>query len=194
MAFTTLQSRLFFPLGQLLNVHVEVQGALALFDRIFAYLDLEPEIEDAADAVDLDAALVRGDVRYRDVSFRYRTTPPPRSSRPPIDRRRRRGGGRRRGRRRGGCRSRGGGRRRRCRGSSRVPRGGRARAPFGVEGIDFEAKAGQLVALVGPSGAGKTTTTYLLPRLYDVDEGVIELDGRDIRTSRSSRSGGSSAS
>ena len=54
-------------------------------------------------------------------------------------------------------------------------------APFGVEGVDFEAKAGQLVALVGPSGAGKTTTTYLLPRLYDVDEGAIELDGRDIR-------------
>ena len=77
VAFTTLQSRLFFPLGQLLNVHVEVQGALALFDRIFAYLDMKPEIMDAADALELDPSSVRGDVRYRGVRFRYRTTPPP---------------------------------------------------------------------------------------------------------------------
>ena len=48
VAFTTLQSRLFFPLGQLLNVQVEVQGALALFDRIFEYLDLPVDIDDAA--------------------------------------------------------------------------------------------------------------------------------------------------
>ncbi len=77
VAFTTLQSRLFFPLGQLLNVQVEVQGALALFDRIFEYLDLKPEIMDAADALELDPSSVRGDVRYRGVRFRYRTTPPP---------------------------------------------------------------------------------------------------------------------
>ena len=51
VAFTTLQSRLFFPLGQLLNVQVEIQGALALFDRIFEYLEMDPEIEDAPDAV-----------------------------------------------------------------------------------------------------------------------------------------------
>ena len=44
--------RLFFPLGQLLNVQVEIQGALALFDRIFEYLEMEPEIVDAPDAVD----------------------------------------------------------------------------------------------------------------------------------------------
>ncbi len=199
VAFTTLQSRLFFPLGQLLNVHVEVQGALALFDRIFAYLDLEPEIKDAADALELDPASVRGDVRYRGVSFRYRTTPPlvataastddPLAAEPITT----------------------------ADGEAEVdevvaaaeagagaavaaeaeavaapvsideptpeaPTAAVPLAPFGVEGIDFEARAGQLIALVGPSGAGKTTTTYLLPRLYDVDDGVIELDGRDIRT------------
>ena len=55
VAFTTLQSRLFFPLGQLLNVQVEIQGALALFDRIFEYLEMDPEIVDAPDAVELGA-------------------------------------------------------------------------------------------------------------------------------------------
>ncbi len=54
--------------------------------------------------------------------------------------------------------------------------------PFGLENIDFQADAGRLVALVGPSGSGKTTTTYLVPRLYDVDSGAVEIDGRDIRT------------
>jgi ATP-binding cassette subfamily B protein len=69
VAFTTLQSRLFFPLGQLLNVQVEIQGSLALFDRIFEYLEMDPEIVDAPDAVALDHATVRGRVRFRDVSF-----------------------------------------------------------------------------------------------------------------------------
>ena len=55
------------------------------------------------------------------------------------------------------------------------------RLPFGLSDVDFEAKPGQLVALVGPSGSGKTTTTYLLPRLYDVDEGAVEIDGNDVR-------------
>jgi ATP-binding cassette subfamily B protein len=53
--------------------------------------------------------------------------------------------------------------------------------PFALEDIDFEAAPGELVALVGPSGSGKTTTTYLIPRLYDVDAGAVEIDGRDVR-------------
>ncbi len=56
-----------------------------------------------------------------------------------------------------------------------------AARPFALEEIDFEAEPGQLVALVGPSGSGKTTTTYLVPRLYDVDEGAVEIDGIDVR-------------
>jgi len=50
-----------------------------------------------------------------------------------------------------------------------------------LEGISFKAAAGQLVALVGPSGAGKTTVTYLIPRLYDPTSGVIRIDGHDLR-------------
>jgi ATP-binding cassette subfamily B protein len=53
--------------------------------------------------------------------------------------------------------------------------------PFGLHDIDFEAEPGELVALVGPSGSGKTTTTYLIPRLYDVEAGSVELDGQDVR-------------
>ena len=50
-----------------------------------------------------------------------------------------------------------------------------------LSGISFRAAPGQLVALVGPSGAGKTTTTYLIPRLYDPTEGVIRIDGHNLR-------------
>jgi len=169
VAFTTLQSRLFFPIGQLLNVQVEIQGALALFDRIFEYLEMDPVIVDAPDAVDLDATPVAGRIRFRDVSFRYPSAPP-RAAEASSD-------------------------------VAEAPTGASAEAeaaagvapppvtipaapeilPFGLADIDFEAASGQLIALVGPSGSGKTTTTYLVPRLYDVDDGGVEIDGVDVR-------------
>jgi len=150
VAFTTLQSRLFFPLGQLLNVQVEIQGALALFDRIFEYLDLAPGIEDRPDAVALDRATVAGRVTLRDVSFRY----PVKAASPTAAEADSNG--------------------------EELPTPEPA-LPFGLEGVDFEAAPGELVALVGPSGSGKTTTTYLIPRLYDVDAGAVEIDGLDVR-------------
>ncbi len=168
VAFTTLQSRLFFPLGALLNFQVEIQGSLALFDRIFEYLDLDPEIVDAPDAVELDPATLRGHVRLRDVSFHYPPGParPATAADPTL-----------------------------TAGVAEpdaadetepdVAEPGtseRAIAGFALEGIDFEAAPGELVALVGPSGSGKTTTTYLIPRLYDVDAGAVEVDGLDVRT------------
>jgi ATP-binding cassette subfamily B protein len=52
---------------------------------------------------------------------------------------------------------------------------------FGLERVDFIAEPGELVALVGPSGSGKTTTTYLIPRLYDVVSGAVEIDDVDVR-------------
>src|SRR6266852_5238342 len=71
VAFTTLQSRLFFPIGQLLSVQVEIQGALALFDRIFEYLDMPHDIVDKPHAVALDPHGVRGEVAFEHVTFRY---------------------------------------------------------------------------------------------------------------------------
>jgi ATP-binding cassette subfamily B protein len=135
VAITTLQSRLFFPMGQLLNVNVEIQSALALFDRIFEYLDLERDIVDRDGALELDPEEVRGEVTFADVWFRYER---------PIE-------------------------------DDRL---------WTIGGIDATVRPGQLVALVGPSGAGKTTLTYLLPRLYDVDRGGIEIDGIDVRDIR----------
>ncbi|HXF57828.1 MAG TPA: ABC transporter ATP-binding protein, partial [Actinomycetota bacterium] len=71
VAFTTLQSRLFFPIGQMLRVSVEVQSSLALFDRIFEYLDLPAEVTDSPTARELPKEAVRGHIRFRHVYFRY---------------------------------------------------------------------------------------------------------------------------
>src|SRR6266849_6171144 len=76
VAFTTLQSRLFFPIGQLLNIQVDIQGALALFDRIFEYLDLPIDIKDAPNAQHLASDKVRGEVTFKDVSFTYKRDEP----------------------------------------------------------------------------------------------------------------------
>ena len=161
VAFTTLQSRLFFPMGQLLNVQVEIQGSLALFDRIFEYLDLDPEITDSPGAVTLTPDSVRGAVAFEGVSFRYPAEPPraAETDGPPK--------------------------------AEEAPGEPAAEPdaepvvepplPFGLEDVSFEANPGELVALVGPSGAGKTTTTYLIPRLYDVAEGRVTIDGHDVR-------------
>ena len=148
VAFTTLQSRLFFPIGSMLQVSTEVQASLALFDRIFEYLDLGLEINDAPDAVALEPAQVQGHVRLRNVRFRYETPPDKDVPVSPPDL------------------------------AVTIESGARE---WTLEGVDLDIAPGQLAALVGPSGAGKTTITYLVPRLYDVAEGSIEIDSRDVR-------------
>jgi len=71
VAFTTLQTRLFFPIQSLLSVGVDVQSSLALFDRIFEYLDLPVDISEREGAVQLDPTTVRGAISFRDVGFAY---------------------------------------------------------------------------------------------------------------------------
>jgi ATP-binding cassette, subfamily B, bacterial len=150
VAFTTLQSRLFFPVGQMLQVSVEVQSAMALFERIFEYLDMPHEIVDRPGARTLSPAEVRGEVGFREVWFRYEggdgdgrvegpVSPPDEEERE------------------------------------------RQRRLWTLEAVDLEVRPGQLAALVGPSGAGKTTMTYLIPRFYDAQRGAVELDGIDVR-------------
>jgi ATP-binding cassette, subfamily B, bacterial len=147
VAFTTLQSRLFFPIGSMLQVSTEVQSSLALFDRIFEYLDLPHEITDAPDAIPLQEP--RGHVRLHDVSFRYED-PPDGAPVSPTD----------------------------VADDEPIPR------EWTLEDVDLDIQPGQLAALVGPSGAGKTTVTYLVPRLYDVQEGSVEIDDVDVRRIR----------
>jgi ATP-binding cassette subfamily B protein len=195
VAFTTLQSRLFFPLGQLLSIQVEIQGSLALFDRIFEYLEMDPEIVDAPDAIEMGPATARGRVRFRDVSFHYPTQPVP-SQRaheavaegeaatdevppahllepewaPEVEL----GLDAREADQEEGLAAAVGP-------DDEVEPAAPARLPFVLEHLDFVAEPGELVALVGPSGSGKTTTTYLVSRLYDVDAGAVEIDDVDVR-------------
>jgi len=162
VAFTTLQSRLFFPMGQLLNVQVEIQGSLALFDRIFEYLDLDPEITDAPGAIELELDRVRGAVAFEGVSFRYPAEPPRVVAAVEVD---------------AGDAADGA----QADEAEEAAPAAELPQPFGLEDVSFEARPGELVALVGPSGAGKTTTTYLIPRLYDVAVGRVTIDGLDVR-------------
>jgi ATP-binding cassette subfamily B protein len=128
VAFTTLQTRLLFPIGSLLNVQADLQTSTALFDRVFEYLDLPVEIEEPAEPVPFDPARAAGEVEFRDVGFHY----------------------------------------------------DEAGGPT-LRDINFVAPAGSRVAIVGETGAGKTTLGYLTARLYDVTEGAVLIDGVDVR-------------
>jgi ATP-binding cassette subfamily B protein len=125
VAFAGLLTRLFGPVSQLLNVNVTLLSSLALFERLFDFLDMKQEIVDRPGAAELSH--VRGDLRFDHVTFSYIAGTP------------------------------------------------------ALNDVTFEVPAGQFAALVGHSGAGKTTAAYLVPRLYDVDSGAITIDGHDIR-------------
>ena len=158
VAFTALQTRLFFPVGQMLQVSVEVQSSLALFERIFQYLDLEHEIVDRPEARKLPKEEARGEVSFRDVYFRYEEPALPRREETAELA--------------AGL------------GATPTPEatdGHPAPRKWTLEDVSFDVQPGQLAALVGPSGAGKTTISYLVPRLYDASRGVVAIDGFDVR-------------
>ncbi|MFF7331408.1 ABC transporter transmembrane domain-containing protein [Streptomyces sp. NPDC008150] len=126
VAFVSLQQGLFRPAVQLLSTGVQIQTSLALFQRIFEYLDLPIDITERDHPVHLDR--IAGEVRLEGVEFRYDG-----KSAPVLD------------------------------------------------GIDITVPAGHSLAVVGPTGAGKSTLGYLVPRLYDVTGGRVTLDGVDVR-------------
>jgi len=167
VAFTTLQSRLFFPIGQLLNVQVEIQGALALFDRIFEYLDLPIEIKDKPNALQLSPNDVSGKVTFNNVSFTYKRD----ESSVLSDLNGKVGNGK----------GDDGSAKRAVSPDPVAISPGEPVSRITLNDVSFEIKPGQLAALVGPSGAGKTTITYLVPRLYDVDSGSVEIDGHNVK-------------
>ncbi|WP_404961493.1 ABC transporter ATP-binding protein [Streptomyces sp. 147326] len=126
VAFVTLQQGLFRPAVSLLSTGVQIQTSLALFARIFEYLDLPVDITERADPVRLDRA--KGEVTLEDVHFAYD-----------------------------------------------------AKSGPTLTGIDITVPAGGSLAVVGPTGSGKSTLSYLVPRLYDVTGGRVALDGVDVR-------------
>ena len=128
VAFIALQSSLFPQLNGLLRVANQVNSSLALFMRVFEYLDAPILISDAPEAVALDPATVRGEIRFEGVTFAY-----PGSEEPAL------------------------------------------------QGLDLTIPAGKHTALVGATGSGKTTTGYLMARLYEPTAGRITLDGHDLR-------------
>ena len=127
VAFVSLQQGLFRPTVSLLSTGVQVQTSLALFQRIFEYLDLPVEIAEPAEPVRLER--IRGEVRFEGVGFRY----DPAQERPTL------------------------------------------------AGIELKVPAGGSLAVVGETGSGKTTLSYLVPRLYDVTAGRVTIDGTDVR-------------
>ncbi|GGX22987.1 ABC transporter ATP-binding protein [Streptomyces chartreusis] len=126
VAFVSLQQGLFRPAVSLLSTGVQIQTSLALFQRIFEYLDLPIDITEREEPVHLDR--VKGEVRFENVEFGYDG-----KSGPILD------------------------------------------------GIDVTVPAGGSLAVVGPTGAGKSTLGHLVPRLYDVTGGRVTLDGVDVR-------------
>lgn len=125
VAFVALLDRLYRPVTQLSNIHIDVTRSLALFQRIFDYFDIEEESRDRDNAISLEK--VNGNIEFKDVSFAYKK-------------------------------------------ELQV-----------LHDINFSINSGTMTALVGASGVGKTTITNLIPRLYEVSEGSIKIDGHDTR-------------
>ena len=158
------------PMRGIAMLYNQLQSALAGAERIFAALDVEPSVTDRPDAPPLEE--IQGDVVFENVSFSYDAEPPsePAGAASPVM-----------NGRRNVSRMKAGGKGQRPETGSQA-NGMESPQPEPVlQNISLHAEPGATVALVGPTGAGKTTIISLLSRFYDVDEGSIRIDGHDIR-------------
>jgi ATP-binding cassette, subfamily B, bacterial len=157
VALAGLLQRLYGPITSLSNVQVNVMSALVSFDRVFEVLDLKPLIEDRPGATALRvSSQENGSVTdpAADIVFDHVSFRYPAASEVSLA----------------------------SLESIALPVPERTDANLGVlHDVSFTAPARQLTALVGPSGAGKTTITHLVSRLYDPDEGAVRIGGSDIR-------------
>ena len=152
--FSSLLVQLYGPLSAMSNARVEFATSLVSFERVFEILDLPHEIVERPDAVEVRP--VKGAVEFDRVFFRYQAADA--SGLAPATRHWQMQDG-----------------------EAPVVHASRS---WAIEDLSFRIEPGELTALVGPSGAGKTTVSYLLPRLYDVDRGQVRIDGVDIRAAR----------
>lgn len=171
VAFSAYLTRLYGPLISLANAPVEFAQSMVSFERVFEALDIPVEIDEKPDALHLPKPA--GKITFDQVSFSYAASKP--EHMPGLQEVRRLGWGADR--------------------MALVKRGrqGNGEKPdedstpptrelsLALHEVSFTIEPGELVALVGPSGAGKTTITYLLPRLYDPTDGVVMIDDIDIR-------------
>lgn len=153
--FSTLLTQLYGPLSAISNSRVEFATSLVSFERVFEVLDLGTDVPAPEVPASLDE--VEGRVELVDVSFKYQS-----GEVEGLD-----------AVKRFSWRSSSGD------ATDVVPQG--STREWALKKVSFTTEPGNLVALVGPSGAGKTTISYLIPRLYDVTEGRILIDGVDVR-------------
>ena len=125
VAFAALSANLAAPVSTLARINVDVTGSIALFRRIFEWMDIKPEVADAPDARELAGA--SGHIAFENVSFEYDPGAPV------------------------------------------------------LKDLSFEVRPGETAALVGRSGAGKTSAAYLAMRFYDPVGGRVRVDGEDLR-------------
>lgn len=155
VAFAAYLVRLYGPISSLTNVQVEFATSMVSFERVFEYLDLPIEIRDLPGGIELTQ--VAGRVCFENVSFSYLAQDQPNilddNGRHTQD----------------------------SEPNNDIDQAVIPTRRWALRNLSFEIEPGQLVALVGQSGAGKTTVTYLLPRLYDPTEGRITLDSHDLR-------------
>ncbi len=165
VAFGAYLTSLYSALSGLANAPVEFATSVVSFERVFEVIDLPAEIDEKPDALEFHEAA--GELVFEAVNFEYGA-----DERSLLSEVRRFGqmdavtavlSGKKNGT-----------------GEEESPARSQARE-IALQGISFRVKPGELVALVGPSGAGKTTLTYLIPRLYDPSAGRILLDGHDLR-------------